>query len=152
MNKIATAGAVALALATGVAGLGGAALAAGETHMLAVHVDENDPAVMNLALNNIENVASYYAEQGDTVQIELVAYGLELNMFIVGQSPVADRIETMALALEGQLSFSACGNTLAKMTQKLGAEPVLLEEAHVVPAGVIRLMELQGEGYAYLKP
>ena len=140
------AGAMAFAL------ISGAALAEGQTHHLAVHVDENDPAVMNLALNNVQNVSDYYAGIGDEVTIEVVAYGPGLNMFVDGASPVADRIETMALAMEGHLNFSACGNTLKKMTQQLGAEPVLLSEAQVVPAGVIRLMELQDEGYAYLKP
>jgi uncharacterized protein len=128
------------------------ALAEGQTHYLAIHVDQNDPQVMNLALNNADNVAEFYAAQGDEVMIEMVAYGPGLNMFVDGKSPVADRIETMALQMQGHITFSACGNTLKKMTAKLGAEPVILAEAQVVPAGVIRLMELQGEGYAYLKP
>lgn len=145
MKSLALAAGLAVAAATG-------ALAEGATHYLAVHVDENDPAVMNLALNNVENVVSAFTEMGDDVKIEVVAYGPGLNMFIDGKSPVAERIERMALAMDGQLTFSACGNTLAKMTAKLGAEPALLEEARVVPAGVIRLMELQGEGYAYIKP
>ena len=29
-------------------------------HKLAIHVDENDPAVMNLALNNAQNVKDHY--------------------------------------------------------------------------------------------
>ena len=144
MKKLALAGAFALAAS--------AALAEGQTHYLAIHVDQNDPKVMNLALNNVQNVASYYAAQGDEVMIEVVAYGPGLNMYIDGKSPVADRIEVMALEMDGHIAFSACGNTLSKFTAKLGAEPPLLAEAHVVPAGVIRLMELQNEGWAYLKP
>lgn len=152
MKTLAAAGALALISATAALTTTAAALAEGQTHHLAVHVDENDPAVMNLALNNVQNVASYYTAQGDEVMIEVVAYGPGLNMFVDGKSPVADRIATMSLEMDGKLTFSACGNTLKKMTEKLGAEPVLLTEAHVVPAGVIRLMELQDEGYAYLKP
>ena len=44
-----------------------------ETQRLAIHVDENDPKVMNLALNNAQNVKAYYSEKGDDVIVELVA-------------------------------------------------------------------------------
>jgi len=144
MKKLALAGAFALVATS--------ALAEGQTHYLAIQVNQNDPQVMNLALNNAQNVANYYEAQGDEVMIEMVAYGPGLNMFVDGKSPVADRIETMALELQGHISFSACGNTINKMTAKLGTEPVILAEAHVVPAGVIRLMELQDDGYAYIRP
>ena len=60
------------------------ALAEGETHYLAIHVDQNDPQVMNMALNNAQNVASHYAAEGDTVMIEMVAYGPGLNMYVAG--------------------------------------------------------------------
>lgn len=128
-----------------------AAIAEGETHYVAIHVDENDPQVMNMALNNAQNVSNYYESQGDTVVIELVAYGPGLNMFIPGKSPVADRIETMSLALEN-LSFAACGNTHRKMSEKAGSEVPIMEEANMVTSGVVRLIELQEEGYAYVRP
>ena len=131
--------------------LGTAAMAQGKTHKIAVHVNQNDPAVMNIALNNIENVKSYYEEKGDKVIVELVAYGPGLNMFVVGKSPVADRVKTMALAIDG-LTFTACGNTHRKMSEKAGKEIPLMSEAGVVPSGVVRLVELQEEGYSYVKP
>ncbi len=128
-----------------------AALAEGETHRVAIHVDEHDPQVMNMALNNASNVASYYAEQGDEVVIEIVTYGPGLNMLSVENSPVADRIAQMSLEMP-QLSFAACGNTLDAMEAKAGHDVPLLEEAKVVPSGVVRLIELQEEGYAYVRP
>ncbi len=128
-----------------------AALAEGDTHYVAIHVDENDPQVMNMALNNAQNVSNYYESIGDEVVIELVAYGPGLNMFIPGKSPVADRIETMSLALDN-LSFAACGNTHRKMSEKAGTEIELMEEANMVTSGVVRLIELQEQGYAYVRP
>lgn len=144
MKKLLSAAAVATVMAT-------SALAEGETHYVAIHVDENDPQVMNMALNNVENITSYYESQGDDVVIELVAYGPGLNMFIPDKSPVMDRIETMSLALEN-LSFSACGNTHRKMSEKAGVEIPIMEEANMVTSGVVRLIELQEEGYAYVRP
>lgn len=127
------------------------ALAEGKTHYLAVHVDENDPQVMNIALNNVANVTKHYESVGDTVVIEVVAHGPGLNMYIPGKSPVADRISVMSLEMEN-LSFAACGNTKAAMSKKAGHEIELMTEVTVVPSGVVRLIELQEQGYAYVRP
>ncbi len=72
-------------------------------------------------------------------------------MYIDGQSPVADRIKAMALESD-KITFAACGNTLKKMSANAGKDLVLLEEATVVPSGVVRLIELQEDGYAYVRP
>jgi len=127
------------------------AAAAGKTHHVAIHVDQNDPAVMNMALNNAANVNAYYESQGDTVVIELVAYGPGLNMLIPGKSPVETRVSAMSLELPN-LTFAACGNTLKKMSEKAGKDVAVMSEAHVVPSGVVRLIELQEEGYSYVRP
>ncbi|HHI70334.1 MAG TPA: hypothetical protein ENJ91_04980 [Rhodobacteraceae bacterium] len=129
----------------------GGAMAEGMKHYIAIHVDQNDPKVMNMALNNAANITKYYDSVGDTVEIELVAYGPGLNMFIEEKSPVADRIKVMSLEMDN-LSFSACGNTLRKMNAKAGHELPVMEEATVVPSGVVRLIELQEKGYAYVRP
>ena len=65
--------------------------------------------------------------------------------------PVKSRIETMSIGMDN-LTFSACGNTLKKISTKAGKKITLLEEARIVPSGVIRLMELQEQGYSYLRP
>jgi intracellular sulfur oxidation DsrE/DsrF family protein len=127
------------------------AFAEGQTHHVAVHVDQNDPQVMNMALNNVQNVAKYYESIGDEVVIEVVAYGPGLNMYVPGKSPVADRISTMSLELDN-LTFAACGNTHRKMSEKAGKEVALMSEAGIVPSGVVRLIELQEQGYAYVRP
>ena len=127
------------------------AFAEGETHKIAFHVDENDPAVMNMALNNAQNVANYYADQGDEVVIEMVTYGPGLMMLVEGKSPVADRIAAMSLELDN-ITFQACANTMAGMEKKTGEPVTLLSEAQVTPSGVVRLVELQQDGYAYIRP
>ncbi len=129
----------------------GAAMAEGVNHQVAIHVDQNDPKVMNLALNNVVNITKYYESIGDTVDVEVVAYGPGLNMYIEGKSPVADRISVMSLGME-RVAFSACANTRRKMTKKAGHEIPIMEEASIVPSGVVRLIELQEKGYAYIRP
>lgn len=123
---------------------------AADVHKLAVHVDQNDPAVMNMALNNVQNVKKYYESKGEDVIIEVVAYGPGLKMY-TADSPVASRISAMSLDIDN-LAFSACGNTHRKISQKAGKDVPLLPEAGIVPSGVVRLVELQEEGYAYVRP
>ena len=145
MKKLFSATALALIVATG-------ALAEGVTHYLTIHVDENDPQVMNMALNNAQNVTDHYTALGDEVVIEVVVYGPGLHMFREDTSPVRERISTMELAMDN-LSFAACGNTIANMSRQAGgAEIALLEGVTVTPSGVVRLMELQKQGYAYIRP
>ncbi len=129
----------------------GAAFAEGKTHYVAIHVNENDPARMNMALNNAQNVNAHYASQGDDVIIEMVAYGPGLNMLVPGKSPVEQRVSSMSLEMPN-ISFAACGNTLRKMSEKAGKDVALMEEAKIVPSGVVRLIELQEEGFAYVRP
>lgn len=125
--------------------------AEGQTHKVAIHVDQNDPALMNMALNNVQNLTSHYTEQGDEVVVELVAYGPGLIMFVEDKSPVADRIEAMALEIDN-LRFAACANTHRAMSAKAGHDVPLMSEASMVPSGVVRLIELQEDGYAYIRP
>lgn len=144
MRNLIGTGLLAMTLATG-------AFAEGLTHKVAVHVDENDPQVMNMALNNVANLISYYEAQGDSVEVEVVTYGPGLMMLVDGKSPVADRIATMSLEMEN-LSFAACANTHRAMSAKAGKDVALLSEAKMVPSGVVRLIELQEQDYAYIRP
>jgi len=125
--------------------------AAGQNHKVAIHVDENDKGRMNLVLNNAQNVNKYYESKGDTVDIEIVTYGPGLHMLRADTSPVKARIAAMSLELDN-ITFSACGNTHAKMTKKSGKKVTLISEAKMVPSGVIRLIELQENGWSYIRP
>ncbi|MEQ3626076.1 MAG: hypothetical protein ABNH26_09230 [Celeribacter sp.] len=118
---------------------------------VAIHVDENDPARMTMALNNAANIEAYYADQGQEVEIEIVTYGPGLHMLRADTSPVADRIATMSLEYPDMV-FSACENTIAGMERQSGESVPLIDEAVKVPSGAVRLIELQNEGWAYLRP
>lgn len=127
------------------------AMAGEQLHRIAIHVDENDPKRINIVLNNAQNAKKYYDSIGEAVQIEIVAHGPGLHMLRADTSTVKERISAMSLENEN-LTFSACGNTMAGMTKKEGKEIELISEARVVPSGVIRLVELQEEGFAYVRP
>jgi intracellular sulfur oxidation DsrE/DsrF family protein len=106
---------------------------------------------MNLALNNVNNVVQHYGALGQTVEIEVVAYGPGLHMLREDTSPVKARIKSMSETMP-QLAFSACGNTRENMIRAEAKAIPLISQAKVVEAGVVRLMELQEQGWSYLRP
>jgi uncharacterized protein len=120
-------------------------------HHLVLQVNMNDPAMMNLALNNATNVAQYYKGLGEKVTIEVVTFGPGLNMLRDDTSPVKARIKAIK---EGNpaISFKACGNTKENMQKAENKEIPLIPEATVVRSGVVRVMELQEAGWTYVRP
>ena len=122
-------------------------------HRLVIQVDQNDPAVMNLALNNATNVIEYYRAKGEDVSVDVVTYGPGLHMLRDDTSPVKDRIKSLKdLTFPSKIQFSACNNTKEGMEKKEGHPINVLSEAVIVPSGVIRLIELQEKGWSYVRP
>jgi intracellular sulfur oxidation DsrE/DsrF family protein len=123
------------------------------SHRLLIQVDQNDPAVMNLALNNATNVIEYYRSKGEDVAVDVVTYGPGLHMLRADTSPVQDRIKQLkSVAFPSTVQFSACGNTKEGMEKKEGHPIELASDAVIVPSGVIHLMELQEQGWSYIRP
>jgi intracellular sulfur oxidation DsrE/DsrF family protein len=146
--------AIAAALACGtVFAISGHAAEKGKTHHIAIQVDQNDPALMNLVLNNVSNMMEYYHSKGEQAQIEVVAFGPGLNMLRADKSPVKDRMKRIKDgSFPSTVTFSACGNTKKTMEKKEGHPIAIVPEARVVPAGVVRLTELQEQGWSYIRP
>ena len=106
-------------------------------------ISDNDPGKWNLALNNVRNVQTELG--ADKVTAEIVVYGPGIGM-LQGDSPVAQRV---ADAVSKGVKVVACENT---MKAKKLAQSDMLPGIGYVPAGVIELMQRQGEGYAYIRP
>jgi hypothetical protein len=120
---------------------------AGEVkNKLVIQVSTDDPRTQKIALNNAVNMQKLYGM--DNIVIEIVAYGPGLGL-LTRKSGQASRVESLALQ---DIQFSACGNTMKKVAKKSGKTPVLLEGVDQVTAGVARIMELQQQGYAYIRP
>ena len=120
-------------------------------HRLVLQVNSNDPAMMNLALNNATNVEQYYKDLGEKVEIEVVTFGPGLNMLRDDTSLVKDRIKAIAEKTPS-ISFKACGNTQDNMQKAEHEEIPLISQATLVKSGVVRVMELQEQGWSYVRP
>ena len=122
-----------------------------KTHHLILQVNSNEPAMMNLALNNATNVEQYYKNLGEKVEIEVVTFGPGLHMLRDDTSPVKDRIKAIADKTPS-ISFKACGNTQDNMHKAEHKDIPLVAQATLVKSGVVRVMELQEQGWTYVRP
>jgi intracellular sulfur oxidation DsrE/DsrF family protein len=146
LRRLATVALVSMAFAS-------SAFAEGKPHRVAIQVDQNDPQVMNLALNNATNVIEYYRGRNEDVDVDIVTYGPGLHMLRADTSPVRDRIKRLKdMVLPGKIQFSACNITKRGMEKAEGHAISVVPGATVVPSGVVHLMELQEQGWSYVRP
>ncbi len=107
----------------------------------------SDTSRQQLVLNVANNLMKHYGP--DNIKIEIVAFSTGLKLLFENNEISSPRI--ISLASNG-VTFSACANTLAKMTKKMGKKPALHQNSVVVPGGVVRIMDLIDQGYTLIKP
>ena len=131
----------------------GAQAEAGKPHRVVIQVDQNDAEVMTLALNNAKNVLEMYRAKNEDAVVEIVAYGPGLHMLRADTSLAQDRIRRLKdMVFPGKIQFSACNSTKQGMEKAEGHAISILPDAIVVPSGVVHLMELQEQGWSYVRP
>ncbi|MFB9266345.1 DsrE family protein [Bradyrhizobium erythrophlei] len=146
LRRLAAAAAVSIALAT-------SAFAGDKPHRIAIHVDQYDSRVMNMALNNATHLIEYYRARNEDVDIDIITYGPGVHMLRADTSPVRDRIQQLkTMATAGKVQFSVCNNTKQAMEKAEGHEIPMVSDVIIVPSGVVRLMELQEQGWSYVRP
>lgn len=127
------------------------ALATDKVHRLALQISDNDPEKMTAVLNVAANVSQHYAKKAEEVEIRIVAFNAGLHMLRADTSAVKDRVIQFSKSVPN-VTFNACGNTIEGMTKREGKAPPIVENATVVPAGVVTLMELQEAGWTIVRP
>ena len=115
-------------------------------HKLVIQVSTDDKRTQKIALNNAVNLQKRYGI--DNIDIEIVSYGPGLGL-MTAKSEFSKRVESLSMQ---NITFSACMNTMNKVKKKTGKLPKLLKGVATVPAGVARIMELQEQGYSYIRP
>jgi intracellular sulfur oxidation DsrE/DsrF family protein len=139
------------AIAAGLSMLSPAAWAEAKNHRLALQISDNSPDKMNAVLNVAANVSRYYSDKGEEVEIEIVAFNAGMHMLRSDTSPVKERMASFRKSMTN-VSFKACGNTMAAMERNEGHKVVLLPDIDVVDAGVTRLIELSEKGWTIVRP
>lgn len=118
---------------------------------IVMHVNFRDDERYGLVLNNVENICDYYRERGTGLALRVVCHGPGLHLLRIDTSPVRERL--LGICSErAELGLYACANTLERMSRAEGGQPRLVEPARMVAAGLPEIVELQLQGWCYLKP
>jgi uncharacterized protein len=108
----------------------------------------NDLDKVQFVIGNIEN---HFEGMGgpDKVTIALVVHGPALKAFHAASAnpDVKSRLATFA---KSGVELAACGNTMK--SQKVTVNDLLPGFVSLERGGVVRIAELQGQGYVYLRP
>jgi intracellular sulfur oxidation DsrE/DsrF family protein len=126
-------------------GLSRAAETVQNPHRVVMHLNSGDEKVQRGALNNIRNL---YQEVGrEHVRVELVVHGAGLTLLTKKDSTLASELAQLKAAYD--VEFTACSNTMK--AQGLTRADLIDQVDRTTPA-MVRLMELQEQGWIYIKP
>jgi len=113
---------------------------------IVLQISDPNPFKQTLVLNVANNLIKAYGQ--DKVDVEIVAFGPGLRLMFK-ENVNSGRIQGLT---DSGVTFSACQNTIKGMTKKLGHAPELNSNAVPVSAGVVRIIELQNQGFKLIKP
>ena len=113
---------------------------------IVLQISDPNPFKQTLVLNVASNLIKHYGQ--DKVDVEIVAFGPGLRL-LFKENANTNRIKGLS---SSGVKFAACKNTIAGMTKKLGHTPELNSNAVPVSAGVVRIIDLQNQGFKLIKP
>ena len=116
-------------------------------HRMVFQMNEDDPRLWSLMLNNINNVITAMGK--DHVDIKVVTYGPGINLFRKSKSGVLDRLESLKKFAGPGVQYTVCSNTMKAMNVDRQDIAEFVDE---LAPGIVRIIELQEQGYAYLRP
>ncbi|RJR46819.1 MAG: hypothetical protein C4576_10440 [Desulfobacteraceae bacterium] len=110
-----------------------------------IHVDQEESSRFETALGNIKNFLEEIPPEDSDLRV--VVHSSAVKLLRKGESP--DREKKMSELSRKGVKFLVCRNSLSRMKIDHAA---LVEIAEIVPSGIVELVRLQHEGFAYVKP
>ncbi len=114
---------------------------------MAIQLNSSDPLTQKMALLNARNLKAVIGK--DNIDVELVVYGPGLSILTTektNSARVKDLMDNYGLKV------SICEGTLKNYAKRNGSEPDIIDGVARVKTGAIRILELQEQGYAYMRP
>ena len=116
-------------------------------HKVFFHLNESDPKKASAVLTNVQNLVDTVGWK-NIEALELVVHGPGLRPFIARtiDPDVKGKVEML---LTGGMTMGACRITMKRQSIK---PEELIDGLVPIPSGVVRVMELEEKGYAYIRP
>src|SRR5690606_15253609 len=108
------------------------------------HIDDAEHQALK-ALRNIRNQLDYNPD----TDMKVVMHSEGVDMMMTDYKDAASTAPLIAALSARNVTFEVCETTIKR--RKLDKDKFMLE-ADFTPSGVVRLTQLQNQGYAYIKP
>ena len=117
-------------------------------HKMVIQVNSASELTHKMALINAKNLKTQLGK--DNIDVEVVVFGPGIKL-LHADGWQADRITQ--LQKDYGVNFSVCGGTLKAIAKRNnGVMPELVGGVSEVVTGAIRILQLQEEGYHYMRP
>lgn len=115
---------------------------------MVIQINSKDPLIHKMALNNAKNLKTQIGK--DSIDVEVVAFGPGITL-LKSEGPSSKKVKS--LIADYGIKFTVCEGTLKFIAKKNnGVEPKIVEGVTRVPTGAVRILELQEQGYSYMRP
>jgi uncharacterized protein len=112
---------------------------------LVMHLDWDREEVLKLALENVKNL--FKEIPPERASVHFVMNGKAVNLF--RKDRAGEHGKTIKELSAKGVKFRVCRNAMANNGL---AKDDMLDVCEIVPAGIVELIILQQDGYAYVKP
>jgi len=115
-----------------------------ENIKVVIHVSHSGKSIYRAALNYAYHIRNKY---GDNATIAIVANGPGIGLLNANNS-YKNQISSLMIK---NVEVTACNTTISAL--KAMNKPIpIVKGVEIVPAGIVRVLELQQQGYLYLQP
>lgn len=115
-----------------------------------VHLTSSDSDSGLNTLTNLEQMLLEYRNSGQNVKVEVVANGHGIDLLRKETTPFAELIARLAKDYSN-LSFAACKNTIDQMQITSDEHIELIPQARLIESGIVEVIELQKQGWTYIR-
>ena len=113
-----------------------------------LQVSDADPTKYTTALDISNNLIKHY--QGpDFIDIEVIAFGKGVQMYLADDNPNSSRISSL---IDNGVRFYVCLNTIDSIQRRTGRRSVLLEGVQGVQTGVAFMLDEIQSGFTHIHP
>jgi len=115
---------------------------------MVIQVNSKDPITQKMALNSAKNLKKLLGK--DTIDVEIVVYGPGIRL-IESSGRSAEKVKS--LMADYGVNVSVCNGALKAYAKRHGGHELeIIGGVSKVKTGAIRILELQEQGYSYLRP
>lgn len=116
---------------------------------IVLHIDSGDVQVVNAALTEADHLLATYRKANTPMKLDIVTNKSGINVLRPGVSPYIERLQKMAA--DGNVSFFACKQSIAKAHNIEGIEIILMPGVVVDKTAADIIPQRLEDGWVYIK-